>query len=219
MTSPPPPGYPTAPPAPVRNVRELADQLGISVKEAMALCVVSGHTVKSPESPLTPEQAQRARDVLEGRAAMSVPASGGRGVSGRAIVTGLIVVVVLGIVVAVGSAVIGYVNEDVSIAVRPGQCFNDPGPLGKRLEAVPCDGDHDFRAEAVLDLNPVFGDEFPGWEAIKAHAENRCEALGTGAEVNDIFGTTVEFYYFGPQDAASWENPGARKIVCAERSS
>jgi hypothetical protein len=196
------------------TVRDLARQLGITDKEAVALCTVSGHPVKGPGSPVTPEQAARARDVLEGRAAMAAPR---KAVSGRAIVIGVVAALALIVVVAVGSAVLGYLNKDVSIAIRAGQCFNDPGLLGKELHAVPCSEAHDYRAEAVLDLNPVFGAEFPGWPAIEDHARKRCAALGTGAQTSSPFGTTVEIYYFGPQDAVSWQDPDNRKIVCAEK--
>jgi hypothetical protein len=200
----------------VRNVRDLAAQLGISVKEAVALCVVSGHAVKGPDDPVSAEQATRARDVLEGRASMSVPATPGQ--TSRALVIGLGVVVLLGILVVIGAAVKGYLDKQTTIAVRAGQCFDDPGAFGKELTAVPCEGEHDFVAEAVLDLNPVFGDEFPGWSAIEEHAKERCAALGTGNQVDSLMGPGMEFYYFGPQDARSWENPRARKIVCAARA-
>jgi hypothetical protein len=198
------------------NVRQLAAELGVSETEAIALCTVSGHPVRGPEDPVSPEQAMRARDVLEGRAAMSVPATPGR--TARGVVIGLGVVALLAAVVAVGAAVKGYLDKETTIAVRAGQCFNDPGAFGKEIVAVPCEEDHDFVAEAVLDLNPIFGDEFPGWPAIEDHAQERCAALGTGNQVNSLMGPGMEFYYFGPMDAGSWNNPRARKIVCAARA-
>jgi hypothetical protein len=198
------------------DVRQLAAELGVSEKEAIALCTVSGTGVKSPGDALTPEQAARARDVLEGRAAMSVPAA--RGPSTRTLLIGLGVAVLLGAIATVGVAVKSYLDKETTIAVRAGQCFDDPGVFGKELTAVPCDGPHDFVAEAVLDLNPVFGDEFPGWSAIEEHARERCAALGTGNQVNSLMGPGMEFHYFGPMDARSWQNPRARKIVCAARA-
>src|SRR5262245_57234029 len=196
------------------TVRDLARQLGITDQEAVALCTVSGHRVKGPGSPVTPEQAARARDVLEGRAAMAAPS---KPISVRAIVIGVLAAAALIVVVAIGVSVVGYLNKDVSIAIRPGQCFNDPGVLGKELHAVPCSEPHDYRAEAVLDLNPVFGTDFPGWPAIEDHARERCVALGTGAQTATPTGTAYEIYYFGPQDAATWADPDNRKIVCAAK--
>jgi hypothetical protein len=196
-----------------RVVRELAHDLGITSKEAMALCTVSGVDAPSPERRLTAEEVERVRAVLEGRAAMVVtgaPQPKGRVVVGVAIAVAVLLAV--GVVAVLASNV---VNQEARIAIQPGQCFDEPGTFGAVIEPVVCDGPHDYRVEAVLDLREVYDDEFPGWDAIARHAEERCGALGAGEVTNSLTGPVLQFVYFGPQTAQAWEHVEARKIVCA----
>jgi hypothetical protein len=196
------------------DVRSLAAELGISTKEAIALCTVAGVPVKSPESSLTVEQAARARAVLEGRAPMVVGPP--KPQANRALL--LVLAIGAAVVVAggIGLAALGSaLGEEPSIGVSPGQCFDEPGLLGAQLKPKPCDEPHDYRAEVVLDLTEVYDDEYPGWDELSRRAEERCTALGAGEITNSLMGPTVQFVYFGPRDQATWDSPAARKIVCA----
>lgn len=194
-----------------RTVAELAAELGISLKEATALCTVSGIAVRGPDHRLTEAQVQRVRDVLEGRAEMAPPKPPRRPIPGKLIVAALAVVGA----VAVLTVVAGFLNRETSIIIRAGECFEDPGLFGNEIRAVACSDDAaDYEAYAVLNLRDVYGETFPGRDELDARAQDRCRQLVPPPDGSGL--VMVQFEYFYPVDAAAWSNGSARKIVCAQ---
>lgn len=208
------------------TVGQLALQLGVTVKEAVALCRVAGINVVDAADELRPKDVEKVHAVLSGRARMlDADRLAGKAPLGSRVRTGgggggkaaIIVVVVLGVLVlmALGLRSLG---GDASINVAAGDCFDASlfggTAFGTSIEPKPC-GQADYRAYAVLELDPVFA-EWPGREAIEARAEQRCPAIAPAA-VDPGESGVVQLYYFGPADSITWENPASRKIVCAEK--
>jgi hypothetical protein len=199
-----------------RPLPELAGEWGITLKEAVALCAVSGVKIPGPNATLTAAQAEHVEDVLAGRADMQVPVTSTP--AGPVAVRAIVALVGVAVLVGLGVVIAQFGNRETVIAVLPDDCFDDPGMFGSDLKPVPCDGPHDFRVDAVLHLEPIFGQTYPGWERIEQHAEDRCAALGAGRETTRVLDTVVEFYYFGPRDEQAWESVRSRKVVCATRA-
>lgn len=199
-----------------RPLPELADEWGITLKEAVALCTVSGVKISGPNASLNPQQVAHIEDVLAGRTPMQAPADPAQG--GSIAVRAIIGLVIVAVMIGVSVALTNLGNRDVIIAVSPDDCFNDPGSFGTEITPIPCDGPHDYEVDAVLNLEPIFGASFPGWDRIEAHAEERCAALGAGRQTTQFLDTVVEFYYFGPEDEVAWESVSARKVICATKA-
>lgn len=206
------------------TVGELAVQLGITVKEAMALCRVAGIPVVDAASELKPKQVQKVHAVLAGQARMLNPDElagkaplGSRTGKRRGGATAAIVVVLLLVLVGVGFLGLSSLRSDTDINVVAGDCFNaslfSGTVFGSSIEASSCET-ATYRAFAVLELDEVFT-EWPGRDVIEERARARCLAIApAGVDLGDAGLTPI--YYFGPGDETAWNNPAARKIVCAE---
>lgn len=213
------------------TVEEFAIRQGITVDQAVALCVASGLAARGPANRLSVEDLARLDDVLNGRVALpdpkAVKRSGGkipaarpalasRGAPGPAAIVGI----VLAGLVLVGLALAAVTLRGGSdITVKPGDCFDATivfGTVyGSGIEPRSCDGAK-YRAYAILDLNEVFTD-WPGPEKIEARAKDRCYALAEGRVEEELY-TTTQLYYFGPADEVAWANEKSHKIVCAQRN-
>lgn len=200
------------------TVEQLAQQLGITVKEALALCTVAGVKVRDARSFLSRDDVDTVRRVLAGEKPLIDPTRPGGTPKGPKRSTGCGTWVIVGIVgvlvlLAVGGVLIQRFAGDRSINVAAGDCFDalliGETVFGTSIDPAPCD-DATYRAFAVLQLDEVFP-TWPGVEAIEARARDRCIAI---AEQLDVQGFGI--YYFGPGDEVTWENPASRKIVCAE---
>lgn len=195
-----------------RTVRELASELGITVKEAMALVTVSGTAVRNPDQRLSAAQVRKARQVLEGKAKMAAPKPA------RPPVPLKTVGVVVGVLALIGIAVVvaNFLTQPSSIRVQAGDCFENPDIVAFNLDPVPCSSpEADYRAFAVLRLTDVYGDEYPGVEELQRRGEERCAALAPPVDpAMGIMGPQLEFFF--PNNQQAWDSRSARKIVCAE---
>lgn len=203
------------------NVADLAEQLGVSEAEAIAVCTASGISVSGGSTRLTSAEVTRIRDVLSGKIPMVDPRAAqrtGGGLPRGVVVAGAVVLglVLLVVVATTGSNVIGGGSTDIN--VRAGQCFDADlltgTVFGTGIDPKPC-GDAAFRAYAVIDLDEVF-DEWPGEEAISTRGEERCGVLADGRVESE--GMFIEYYAFGPSTETAWDNEASHKIVCAERT-
>ncbi len=157
-----------------RTVAELASELGISVKEAMALVTVSGTAARGPDHRLTASQVRKAREVLEGKAKMSAPKPARRPIPIKVVGAVLGVSALVGIIVVVAN----FMNQPSTIRVQAGDCFENPDIVAFNLDPVPCSSpDADYKAFAILRLADVFGDEYPGVDELLSHGEDRCASL------------------------------------------
>lgn len=197
------------------TVEELAQQLGVTVKEALALCLVAGVKAKLPTSRLTAADVEAIRRVLAGEKKMVDPTRPGAGDDKPrhrrpALITGAVVVALL--LLAGGAIVTFGLGGKTAITVKAGECFDalllGTTVFGTSIEPKPCD-DANYQAFAVLELDAVW-DSWPGVDAVEARARDRCLAIADQGEV-----LAWNIYYFGPADELAWSNPEARKIVCA----
>lgn len=199
------------------TVEQLAQELGISVKEALALCLVAGVKAQTPASRLKPADVEAIRKILAGEKKLIDPTRPGanakvpkkRAGCGAWAIRGAVAMVAL--LVFAGIAV-RHFGGDGSINVAAGDCFDallvGGTVFGTSIDPKPCD-EAGYRAFAVLQLDEVF-QAWPGVESIESRARDRCIAIGQQLDVTGFV------FYFGPGDEVAWDNPASRKIVCAE---
>ena len=214
------------------TVEEFAARHGISVEQAVALCVASGLAVRGGANRLSGEDLARLDDVLTGRVVLpdpkAVKRAGGKipssrpGSTGRKPVgPGAIIGIVVGVVVIVLVGVVaGSLRGGSDITVKAGDCFDATivfgSVYGTGIEPSSCNSAK-YQAYAILELDEVF-DDWPGPEKVEARARERCTALAKGrVDEDELYGATV--YFFGPADEVAWQNEKSHKIVCAQRNS
>lgn len=70
--------------------------------------------------------------------------------------------------------IVGGGDLDV-MTMQPGDCFNDPdGDVVFDVQAVPCSESHDNEVFSIGSVSGVFGENFPGLEALDAYAYDTC---------------------------------------------
>jgi len=206
----------------VMTVGQLAEQQGITLKEAVALCVVSGVSVKGPDTTLTPADVARVHDVLEGKVQLPDPkATASKKLGSResgANPTGRLLGVAAVLLLVVGLAVTGVLflrrGDSRVLRAKPDDCFNAElvgvTVIPSTLKVVPCDGPHGFRAFGTIDLDEVYK-TWPGAEEIERYAQERCPTLAGASGLQ-----RARILYVGPGDEALWNDPStSRNIVCA----
>lgn len=191
------------------TVAELADELGLTVKEVVSLCMVAGIAVGGGSAPLSDSDVERVHMVLEGKVAIPDKGTGRRRSGPPMRLRTVLIVLSLAFVSLIVGGVLWLMNREASITVRSGDCFEDPGMIGNRIDPVPCNEEHDFKAYATIDMNSVWT-TWPGVEEVESHAQERCQQLAI-----DTGTMSFEIYYFGPMNERTWEDAGARRIVCA----
>lgn len=206
------------------TVAQLAEQLDISLKEAVALCVVSGIRVDGPHTTLTPADQARVHDVLAGRvhlpdpklvAGQKKPIAHKRKVSSVGVILSVFAaLVLLGGCFAGGVFLFGRGNT-AALKAMPGDCFDAElfgvSVIASSVKIVPCTGPHRYKAFGTIDLDPLFSD-YPGFDRIRDHAQERCPALAGAAGA-----TPSAILFLGPGDERAWKDPAAHKIICAQR--
>lgn len=200
-----------------KTVEAMASELGVTVKEMLAVCAVAGLGVLKPDSELGPSELRRIQDVLAGKAPLGKVKR--RSPSGPIITWGR-VALVLGVILVGTVGVLGYQfwNRETRIDVRAGDCFKSPGlttpsgeflSLASSIDPVPCSEPHDYKAFASINLNETY-DSFPGQEALEEHAQERCLALAESTGQ-----TSMSIAFFGPSNEKAWESEAARYLICA----
>lgn len=206
------------------TVGQLAEQLGISLKEAVALCVLSGVQVTGASTTLTPADVARVHDILEGRVHLpdpNVPAKkkaiGERRLKRSRVPTMLTVLAIFMLVSGLVFVLWIFRGNPRVLRAQPGDCFNADlvglWVIPASVNVVPCDGPHGFRAVATIDLDATYT-SWPGIEAVRQQAEQRCPALADASGVNS--GTTT-ILFLGPGDEWTWRDETTHKIICATR--
>ncbi len=201
------------PPEP-RTVAELARELGITEREAVALCIATGAKVHDGSSSLRPGDAARVRDLLAGRRTLpdvKVRSPGSRKIAVEAVIAvGILAALVIGLV-AVTSWLSG---REAVIDIEAGDCFDVPAgvTLNTRvfdndITKVSCSGPHSMRAFGVIDLEERFS-TFPGEAEVIEVAQDRCPVLAEAAGVEQMF-----IYSYFPKTQEAWDGGKARTIV------
>lgn len=205
------------------TVGQLAEQLGITLKEAVALCVVAGVKVQGADTTLAPADVARVHDILQGRVNLPDPrlTAPKKKIGERSRKTSSVgSVLAIGAIslLAIGGILVVYLvfgrGDTRVLRAQPGECFDAEVLLGvsvipSSVKVVPCDGPHGYKAFGTIDLDASYK-EFPGFEQVKKHAEERCPALAgaTGVSGNKSL-------FLGPADERAWKDETAHKIVCA----
>ncbi len=191
------------------TVAELAAKVGLTVKELAAVCMVAGIAVGDGSTRLSDSEVQRVQMVLDGKIAIPDKKLRPKRSGGLIRLRTVLIVVSLAFVSTIVGGVLWLFNREASITVRSGDCFVDPGMIGNRIDPVPCNEEHDFKVFATIDMNAVWT-TWPGVEEVESHAQERCQQLAIDTGTMDAY-----IFYFGPQNEQTWEDEGARRIVCA----
>lgn len=103
------------------------------------------------------------------------------------------------------------------MTLQIGDCFNDPAELEDvvfNVAAVPCARPHDNEVFAVHAIAGVFGDVYPGEEALDGHGYEVCSGGLFDAYVGTPYSdSALDVFTFTPTDE-SW-GQGDRQVVCA----
>lgn len=114
-----------------------------------------------------------------------------------------------------GGEIVGSGDLGV-LTMQLGDCFNDPDELEDvvyDVAAVPCSEPHDNEVFAVNSVGSVFGDAFPGREALERYSYDSCvDTFSTYVGV-DYAVSSLGVFTFTPSEE-SWGD-GDRGFVCA----
>lgn len=102
------------------------------------------------------------------------------------------------------------------MSMQVGDCFDDPDEIDDvvyDVAAVPCSEPHDNEVFAVKSVGTVFGDDFPGREAIEQYSYESCVASFQDYVGVDYAQSSLAVFTFTPTDE-SW-GEGDREFVCA----
>jgi hypothetical protein len=98
--------------------------------------------------------------------------------------------------------------------MRVGDCFDDPtdtyGDEVSSLPGVPCAEPHDNEVYALVDVTLA---EYPGEDAMWAHANDECLKRFEGYVGLDYESSSLDIYTMYPS-TSSWEQDD-REVVCA----
>lgn len=189
------------------TVEDLAAKLGVTVKEALALCLASGARVTRPTDQLSDRDLARVQAVLEGKIDLKAPSAPRQ----RRSIPVVPLLVATGLAVLIGAVAVGlssFAGRETVVAVAPGDCFDDPGLLGAEIRPVAC-AEADYEAFAVIDLRGRYS-SYPGTPEVERLARDRCASI---AQQSGITATFIAYFY--PLDERSWKYVEGRRIVCA----
>jgi hypothetical protein len=102
------------------------------------------------------------------------------------------------------------------MTLQVGDCFDDPSELDEvvfDVAALPCSEPHDNEVFFLVPVAGIFGDTFPGDDALQEYSYEACVGDQFDSYVGtDYLDSSLEVFTFTPTDE-SWDL-GDREIVC-----
>jgi hypothetical protein len=145
------------------------------------------------------------------------PASTGTGMANAGLALGIVSLVgAAAFVIAAIST--GPSNDTVRYSsLRPGDCYEEPGPTAGKVTLESCAGDHDREAFAVVDHPAPQEAAYPGREALQSYADRECVSRFANYVGMPLDRSDLRVVFILPSSEA-WTDLGFRRIVCGVRS-